>query len=274
MGEIKLIGFDLDGTLLNEDKRVSERNKQALRECLRQGLQIILVSGRPYCFTRMIADSISYEVEVIAANGGIYEIGNRCVQQVLKQEALKSAITILEKNEVCAFFKGKREFYTHEPYDKRFLYDHMNHLFSRDTSVRSYTNLSWEELRLKAHDIVKILVYASSDRLRAARRELEGIEELTLTDYQKISFDINAYGVNKGMAIREVLASKNMTKENFLAFGDGNNDISMFDEAGYTIAMGNANQVIRDYCDTVTDSCLADGVALGLDKVLGIKTER
>lgn len=271
MDDIKLIGLDLDGTLLNAEKRVSKRNIQVLRKCLGQGLQIILVSGRPYCFTRMIADSISREVEVIAANGGIYEIGNRCVEYTLEQEALMKAVEIIERSGVCAFFKGKQEFYTHESYDERFLYDHMNHLFSVDTRVQSFTNLPWDVLRHQVHDIQKVLVYAPADRLRIARREVEGIEQLTLTDYQDISFDINARGVNKGMAIREVLASKNLMKENFLAIGDGNNDISMFDEAGFTIAMGNASQTIQDYCDTVTDSYLDDGVASGIEKVLAYK---
>lgn len=137
MPEIRMIGLDLDGTLLRRDQTVSEGNLQALRKCVEQGIQIYLISGRPYCFTKMIAQQIHERVKVISSNDGIYEIGTRCIEQWIEPYCLHQIIEVLKREEHAhAFFKGKYEFFTHEHYDERFLYVHMNNRLPADVQVK------------------------------------------------------------------------------------------------------------------------------------------
>ena len=268
MNEIRIIGLDLDGTLLRRDHSVSEKNKQMLQECIKRNILVYLVSGRPYCFTRMIAQQIHPDVKTISSNGAIYEIGNQCIEKTLTEEALHRIIGVLKRQkDAHAFFKGKQEFFTHESYDKRFLYDHMREQLPVDAQVKSYTELDWQMLKQKVHDIDKILVYdLDINRLIETRTQIECIENTTVTDYQKVSFDITAGGVTKGNAIKAVLSHYNLKKEALMAFGDANNDLSMFDEAGLTVAMGNASEQIRTYCDIVTADFMEDGVAKAIQR--------
>ena len=168
-----------------------------------------------------------------------------------------------------AFFKGKHEFFTHEPYDERFLYDHINNQLPVEVQVTSFTGMSWEDLKHHAHDIAKILAYdMQTDRLLKARKQIECIENITVTDYQPISFDITAGGVHKGNAIKAVLQSLHLKKEEFMAFGDAMNDLPMFAEAGLTVAMANAAEEIQASCDIVTADYMDDGVAKAIQRYI------
>lgn len=272
MNNIKIIGIDLDGTLLNRKRIVSEQDKTAIRMCIDKGIQVYLITGRPYCFAKYIASTIADGIHVISANGGLYEIGNRIQQQSIHKDALSRIIKYLSSSTAHAFFKGKHDFYTHEPYDKRFLYDHMNIDFASSLQVCSHTDMTWEALQEQVHDIVKILVYdLDEEKLRNVRDKIECIEGITLTDYQKISFDITGDHVNKGIAINDILKYYRFQKENFMAIGDAHNDISMFHEAGLKIAMGNADDEIKAYCDAVTTDCDHSGVANAIQTYITIQ---
>lgn len=268
---IRVIGLDLDGTLLQRDRTISEENKKAIRECLDKGIQVFLVTGRPYCFAKMIAHLVDDRIKVIAGNGGIYEIGNRCIETAIDAEALKEIVSVLQKYQMHAFLKGKRFIYTQESYDERFLYDHMNECFQDDYKIKSYTQIPWDELAVIAKDVLKILVYHKEEHLlEQARNEIECIENCEITDYQKISFDITAKGIHKGNIIRTVLKENGFTKDNFMAIGDGNNDIPMFEEASIAVAMGNAKEEVKIHSSYVTAHYLEDGVSKAIHHFINI----
>ena len=188
----------------------------------------------------------------------------------IEPHVLYQIIDVLKEHaHAHAFFKGKHEFFTHEPYDERFLYDHINNQLPAEVQVTSFTGMSWEDLKHHAHDIAKILVYdMQTDRLLKARKQIECIENITVTDYQPISFDITAGGVHKGNAIKAVLQSLHLKKEEFMAFGDAMNDLSMFAEAGLTVAMANAAEEIQASCDIVTADYMDDGVAKAIQRYI------
>ena len=83
-----------------------------------------------------------------------------------------------------------------------------------------------------------------------------------------ISFDITAGGVHKGNAIKAVLQSLHLKKEEFMAFGDAMNDLPMFAEAGLTVAMANAAEEIQASCDIVTADYMDDGVAKAIQRYI------
>jgi len=218
----------------------------------------------------MIAEKIHPSVRVISSNGAIYEIGTKCIMHTIEPHVLYQIIDVLKEHaHAHAFFKGKYEFFTHEPYDERFLYDHINNQLPAEVQVTSFTGMSWEDLKHHAHDIAKILAYdMQTDRLLKARKQIECIENITVTDYQPISFDITAGGVHKGNAIKAVLQSLHLKKEEFMAFGDAMNDLPMFAEAGLTVAMANAAEEIQASCDIVTADYMDDGVAKAIQRYI------
>lgn len=262
MRKIRLIALDLDGTLIGHDGSISEDNRRQLQRCIQNGIRVYAVTGRPYSFARMIADRISEEMGVIAANGGICEIDGVRMERPIDPEALSFVIDQADACGVSLFLKGKKDYYANVPYDARFLYDAMNPKFRKDLQVVSHVDRSAKQLKEEAHDILKILAFHEDAAImQDYRRRIEAADLVTVTDYRPISFDITAKGVDKGSALRTVCARLHIPQEQVMACGDANNDRAMFDEAGLTIAMSNAEPDVQRRCDHVADNQDGCGVA-------------
>lgn len=264
----KIVCLDLDGTLLNRDGRISNRNKESIQACLERGIHIYFVTGRPYCFARSLADMVDKRIGVIACSGACYEYGGKLLVKELPDEAVPQFVDCLKQSGAHAFFKGMTRFYTHDLYDERFLYDHHNSWFSQKLQVQSLTGLSWQELKDQACHIHKILVYDSDKRALAELAErTEKIPHVQVSWYRDISFDVTSEGTDKGIAVEKVRMSLGLEKDQVLAIGDAWNDMPMFESAGRRIAMGNAAKEVKDICDEITGTNEEDGVAWVLEQV-------
>lgn len=272
-----MICLDLDGTLLNSQSRVSERNQRALKKCLNEGAAVYFVTGRPYCFAKSLAESVDPRIGVISSAGACYEWNGELIVNTIPEDSLKAFVDCLELSTAHAFFKGQHRFYTHNAYDKRFLYDNMNVWFSPNCQVKSYVELSYAELREQAKEIHKILVYEEEkEHLNTFEEQVSKIPGIQVSRYNDISFDVTAAGVDKGRAIRDIRGRLGIAPQLVLAIGDAPNDMPMLQEAGIRIAMSNAKEEIRLYCEQVTGTNEEDGVAQvleHLDNYLEIKRE-
>lgn len=261
-----LICLDLDGTLLNRQSRISERNQKALKKCLDEGAAVYFVTGRPYCFTKALALNVDPRIGVISSAGACYEWEQELIVTAIPEYALSMFIDCLSQSKAHGFLKGLHDFYTHDTYDERFLYDRMNSWFPAGCQVQSFTELSFPELHRRAHDIHKILVYEEERaRLDAFEAQISHIEGIEVSRYNDISFDVTAAGVDKGRAIRDIRGRLGILREDVLAIGDAPNDLPMLREAGVPIAMGNAKEEILRFCNWTTESNEADGVAQVLE---------
>lgn len=263
-----MICLDLDGTLLNQENEVTERNRQSMHSCLEKGLQVYLVTGRPYCFSKSLAIQIDSRIGVIASAGACYEKEGKLIEYPIADEAVGCFLDVLKEFDTAhAFLKGLRSFYTHDPYDKHFLYDHMNGWFPEELQVTSFIEQSFEEMKEKAKDIHKILVYdMDKEKLAALEERVKMIPSLCVSRYNDISFDVTAVGTSKGNAIRDIQESLGIEKSQILAIGDAPNDLPMFEAVGIRIAMANAKPEIAKYCDETTGSNCEDGVAQVLER--------
>ena len=252
MNKYQAVCLDLDGTLFGKDSTISQKNKEVLKACLDKGIQVYFVSGRPYFFTKYQASLVDERGEVISGNGGCYDKGDTIVEKCIPQKCLAEIIDCLKETKSPAFFKSKDTIYAHEAYDARFMYDEWVKL-PQFPYTKSYPNLSWEELKDKSKDIVKILIYdMDKELLRKLRERIENIDEIAVSSYNDISFDVNAADVNKGNAIKDVMEYRKISLANVIAIGDGENDMAMFEVAGHTIAMCNAKENIQMLCDEVS----------------------
>lgn len=263
-----MVCLDLDGTLLNAAGNISRRNRESLLTCLEKGISVYFVTGRPYCFARSLADSVDNRIGVIACSGACYERGGELVTHELPREAVERFTDCLEMSGAHAFYKGLTRFYTHDAYDKRFLYDHCNSWFSEGVKVKSFTELSYRELKQQAVHIHKILVYdMDQNRMQELAAHTEQIPGIQVSWYRSISFDVTAAGADKGAAVEQVRRWLGFGKEQVLAMGDAWNDLPMFQSAGWRIAMGNAADEVKQVCDEVTGTSEEDGVARILEQV-------
>ncbi len=259
--KFKAICLDLDGTLLKEKAVISDANKEVLLDAIAQGIHVFIVSGRPYCFAKYCANLISDKVKVIASNGGVYEQGEAIIEHKIDTNELKKVADFLKEGKVHSFFKGKEYIYTHDAYDSRFVYDHMQEL-ELFPYTKSFNELGWDLLVEQMQGIVKILVFDfDKENLKNVKDKIESECNVSVSSYNDISFDVNALQVNKGNAIVSVLKYYRIEYKDVICFGDANNDLPMFEVCGHKVAMANATQEVLDKADEITLSNKEDGVA-------------
>lgn len=92
-------------------------------------------------------------------------------------------------------------------------------------------------------------------------KELKEYKELEITNSSPINIEVNALGINKAAALAKVSEKLGFTMENVMAMGDSLNDIAMIEKAGVGVAMGNAQDIVKETADWVTDVNTENGVA-------------
>lgn len=92
--------------------------------------------------------------------------------------------------------------------------------------------------------------------------------DVKFKDDKTVFCDIANIDSNKGIAVKKMLEILNIKKEETIAIGDDNNDLSMFEQVGYKVAMGNAIDIVKEKADEITLSNDEDGVAVFLEKLL------
>lgn len=264
----KLICADIDGTLLNDDKKLLPEVVKSLRDAARAGIKIALVSGRMPAGVELIERELNVQC-IKVCNAGTYILSeDRCISsKCLSLDAMQNIYeNVAKKNNIPLWiFKDKKWFVT--DIDK-YVTREMG-IIQFKAQVASIEELAkkWSEEKTGPN---KLLLAADPDVIPRLYREMT---ELSLKDINfacsaEIYIEIFPTGVTKGKALSEICKEFNISKEETIAFGDQELDISLIEEAGTGIAMGNAIKELKDKADFVTKSNNEAGIAYALKKYL------
>lgn len=266
----ELICMDLDGTLLDEAKRVSERAKKALCEAKNRGIQIALLSGRMPHAVQMVERQLGLSCIVGSTAGTYITMDGRCIGNHTMD--LHNLLLIFEKiarkyNVPLWVYQGTKWYVTKIDY---YVQRESNIIHLDPEVIDPYELTKCMEQENVAPN--KLLFGASEDVIDAIKIDLQN------ADYQDLDFarsdtvylEIMPKGANKGEALHTICDVLGIRSEKTIAFGDQELDIEMLTEAGLGVAMGNAPENIKKIADAVTGSNNEDGVASALEKyVLG-----
>lgn len=270
----RLIALDLDGTLLDSQKRLSPRNRAALERAAARGIEIVPTTGRFYAGMPESVRTLPFLHYIIAINGAqvtdLTTEKNLYRAEIGWQEAV-SLLCYLDKWGVLydCYAQGKG-WITAEMQDRvdQFVHDpiYLGMILRLRTRVPELKTFLTET----AMDVQKIQVYPGDPEKRLAllRALPEAFPSLLATSSITENIEINAAAANKGQALLALAAHLGLRQEQTLAFGDGLNDVTMLRDAGTGVAMANAAEEIRACADCVTASCDEDGVAQYLEQFL------
>lgn len=266
----KMLVMDLDGTLLDDDKKIPEINLDAI-EVLHQdfGIVPVIATARPLEVARYIASQGGDTLQsyVIATNGAILmdlQKEEYLINQSLLPEQIRALIDICKANSLeyeCMTTKC-------EVADARYsyrrvidpMYDNMGVPFNYQENLEDYmmhledsiplfaVNGTEEELDEALSKLTQIPGLQISGR---CTRTTPGVDEQG--QIETICYhDIMKEGVTKATAIEKLAAYLGIEKREIIAIGDGGNDIEMLQEAGLKIAMKNASESLKEIADVVT----------------------
>ncbi|MEE3429007.1 MAG: Cof-type HAD-IIB family hydrolase [Ruminococcus sp.] len=267
MSKYKLIAFDVDDTLLTTEKVISPKTKQALLNAQKNGIKLCVASGRlPYGVK-------PYAEELDVLNNGGYYLGFNG-GAVLNSYNELIGTTYLDSKYIEPVYEVLR------PTNVTTMV-HKGDIIYADRKVNDYTHIEPDVIGLPLNlvdDIAefvdwklhKILLCGEPGELKEVESKLKAkfADDVDIYLSAPWFLEVMPNGVNKGLGVEKVCADMGISMDEVMAFGDNYNDIPMLEMAGLGIAMGNAEDEVKNSADYVTDTCDLDGIAKALGKFL------
>jgi Cof subfamily protein (haloacid dehalogenase superfamily) len=267
----KAIALDLDGTLLDSRREVSERNRRALERCAAGGLAVIISTARPVRWmSRLFTEGERARLSFVNQNGGVVRGAGPLAgafKEVMPRplvEEITGFILRLEPEMRLALELDGYEFGTNRP---------------RDAVTLWGVNAAFPEMQLTMaqaleREVTKVAVGGLErdlSRVMKALAERFG-DALSLVPSDGLTFlNVTVKEATKTGAIKRLVASAGWTLADVLAFGDDIPDLEMLRACGTAFAMANACPEVLAACDYRTFSNDADGVAVVLERLPGLE---
>ena len=274
MRKIKLIALDLDGTLLGSDKQLSAENAAALERAAKEGIEIVPATGRFYRGMPQNVRELPYVRYVITVNGAqVFDVARQ--QTVCGSEIpWKRAVAVMERlDELDVIYDCYQDgwgWMTQAFYDKAEQFAAHIHSLEMIRNLRTPVPELKACLKERARDVQKIQIFFRDMEKRAEALQAlpEAFPDLVVTTSIVNNIEINSREATKGVALQKLAAYLGIPIAQTMAFGDDRNDISMLEEAGIGVAMGNAGEEVKRAADYVTDDCDHSGVARAIQHFL------
>ncbi|WP_099467987.1 Cof-type HAD-IIB family hydrolase [Konateibacter massiliensis] len=255
MNATKILFTDLDGTLLNDERKISYQNKQAIQKALDMGHKIVITTGRPLASTLLLTEELGLDGDgcyAITFNGGlIYDCGAK--------QAISKAT--LSKEYLGTLFDAARrhQVHYHSYSDKNVVSEHLTDELTRycDHIKIPYQVVEKIEEALTENPIKAIMInFEGRDRLSKIKQELEAFCQDKINCYFSSPYllEFGSLDASKGNALKFLCNHLGVPVENSIAAGDEENDISMLQAAGIGAVMANASDEIKRYADYVTEN--------------------
>lgn len=277
---IGIVALDLDGTLLDSQKRLSEVNRRALARAAAAGARIVPTTGRFFGMMPEAVRDLPFVRYAITINGA--QVYDRVDDRVVAREEipLGTAVALMELLDgfdvIYDCYRNSWGWMTAALQDKAEAYATDGHY------LRMLREFRRPVPELKAHlrdtaadgDVQKIMLFSRNDAdpepvLGAiARAVAEKFPGIRVTASTRNNLELNIASAHKGRALERLAGHLGLTLANCMAFGDGLNDLTMVESAGVGVAMANAVDEVKRAAKIVTASNDEDGVAKTLDAVM------
>ncbi len=236
MTDIDVIVSDFDGTLLDDQKRLPARFPALLDALSQRGIRFIAASGRQYYNIRAQLPGMEDRVDYIAENGALTVIGGEiCTVSELSAADIEDVVDTVRRTEGCyPILCGAQCAYFDNDLDE--LRYHCNMYYARLALVDDVMNY------IERDRICKIAVFHSHNAEHVSYPAL-----LPFADHMQVALsgdcwvDVMNPSVNKGAALRDLLARMHVSPDRCMAFGDYLNDLEMLEASGHPYAMENSH---------------------------------
>lgn len=263
-GAIRMIVSDVDGTLVDHDKRLRPATVEAVRRVRAAGIGFTVISARPPSGVEPIAHALRLDAPIGAFNGGtVFRGGGGVLEEHLVPAEVGRGVVELARAsgaDIWVFADGR--WYASTP---------DNPHTGRERRSANQEPVIVPDLREPATRAGKITVVSDDppvlDRLLAAGRERYG-ERATIAQSQTYYLDVTALAANKGAGVEALARAAGVPLDAVMVLGDMRNDLPMLRRAGLRVVMGQAPDDVKAAAHWVVASNDEDGVAEALDRLL------
>lgn len=269
MTKIKLIAIDIDGTLVNSKKQITPRVKKAILAAKKQGIKIVICTGRPITGAQQYLDELGLNHQddeyVVSFNGAVAESTNGTLlfKRGVNYEDYVDLETISRKLNLHFHAVGLDRIYTANR-DLGHYTIYNSRIVKLEVSYRTP-----EELR--NIPIIKCMYVDDPDYLDEKIKSplfQQMKDRVTFSKTEPFYYEATAAKTDKSTGLKVLCKHLDLKAENVMALGDQANDMPMIQYAGLGVAMGNAVPETKKAADEITADCDHDGVAVAIEKIM------
>ena len=267
----QLIAFDMDGTLLTSKKTIAKSSVEAIGIAQDAGKQVVLSTGRSLSEVIPYGDNLhGIRYAILASGALIYDLEAKCAlaKQTLPALAVDKVKAIAEAQDLMLVCMIDGQGYLQKSHFENIANYHMEIYTELYDKTAILVDNIYDLLVKEREHFDKINIYHFTARDRDQSYETLLSEKITMIKAEVSGLELTAQGVEKGQGLAHFAQKLNLPMEQIIAVGDADNDESMIREAGFGVAMGNANENIKNLADIVVADNDHGGCAQAIDDVL------
>ena len=269
--DIKMIGLDLDGTLLNSDKVLTENTKNVLSRAISKGVVVLPATGRPLSgIPKEVLEFPGVRYALTANGARVIDIkeDNIIYENLVPYETAEKLLDIMGKYDTIL-----EVYYDGVGFSSASMLSRVDEFF-KSPAMAHYvksTRRPVDDVRKmftegkRPSDKVQAIFLNDEDKLQAWEEIVDTIPDIEITGALENNIEVNAAGVSKGKTLVSLGALLGIEREEIMACGDGANDTDMIKEAGLGVAMENAVLCVKEAADVITASNDDEGVAKAIE---------
>ncbi|WP_027963921.1 Cof-type HAD-IIB family hydrolase [Halalkalibacillus halophilus] len=271
--EKHLIALDLDGTLLNDEKIVSERTLETIKAAREAGHVVAIATGRPFRVSKQFYYQMDLDTPIVNMNGalihhpriGDWDHMHTPLPRDVAHDIFDTCYDVGVQNILA------------EIMDEVYIEYENNHAITDFFKVGLNAPPVIGNLKQKVEkDPSSVLIHPYDDRVNQIREVLTE-RHASIIDHRKWGAPFHVIEVirsdlHKAIGVRKIAEEYGIPKNRIIAFGDEDNDFEMIDYAGIGVAMGNGIDELKTMANQITLSNYEDGVAQFLEEYLNLKT--
>lgn len=277
---IKLISSDMDGTLLDSYRQITQVNIDAIRTLQDSGVEFTINTGREYQNVTGILERAGLQCDMICSNGscGYDKEGNLLFEHSIPQKTVKQIFETFHQfdlvptpfsqmGRISLLSKEELKQYTKDVMIPAMQINHPDFVYTDkdfEELVSQVTYVDGEDgLFQSEHRVLKVISQSTDpDALIRLRAELEKIPGLAVVSTAPTDIEITSVEAQKGIGLMDYADRKGIVPDEIVAIGDSENDYSMLSIPGiHSVAMANATEAIKDICVYQTRANTKDGIA-------------
>lgn len=266
----KLLAVDMDGTCLTDRKKITETTMLALKKAADNGIVIVPTTGRALdSLPRQLIGQPFYRY-VITSNGArLYD--------VQEKKTLYSSL-IPQKNAISILLDAKKHGLgrTAHVENQNIVEGDMLNLkgrlvYKKDTKETVKTKDIIQTIKEKNGDVEEVQLFFFNEKKKWWAKDIVHKNKNYTASFGKDYVEIYNGETSKGIALAKLAKILGFTKDDIICIGNGENDLTMFEQSGLKIAVANADPSLKPKADWVVSSNNKDGVAEAIEKILSSK---
>ena len=270
----KAVMIDLDGTLLTDDKKITDFSNQILQKLYDNGIKIIIATGRGLSRAKQLTEKLDFDKIILANNGAIIHSSSN----IATDEDLKLESNVVDELSTLSEEYGIRPYFFVENKCSLLIQDEDDKKYYVDSVGDESEIMTVSERNLPIDDCVSMIMIARKDRIYDIVDHIKTNPNVTYHIHTKYFSknirmlevqNVNTDKYKRAIALLEHFGIKN---DEVVAIGDAHNDLEMVVNSGLGVAMKNSDDILKQQADIITQyTNEEDGLAKFLEELFELR---